>query len=104
MTIATNEFLRKPIANPFGGSANQLHVCTAQTDFLVQLTPYGVLARLARLDAAARQAPHAAAVGQPPAHGEHPLVGVDKDHPDMQLNDDQVRELVSERAYEATDS
>lgn len=29
---------------------------------------------------------------------------VDRDHPDMQLTDEQVRDLVSERAYEATDS
>ena len=29
---------------------------------------------------------------------------VDQVHPDMQLTDDQVRELVSNRAYEASDS
>jgi hypothetical protein len=29
---------------------------------------------------------------------------VDEAHPDMQLSDEQVRNLVSERAYEATDS
>ncbi len=29
---------------------------------------------------------------------------VDEAHPDMQLSDEQVRDLVSERAYEATDS
>jgi predicted small metal-binding protein len=29
---------------------------------------------------------------------------VDKEHPDMQLSDDQVRGLVAERAYEASDS
>jgi predicted small metal-binding protein len=29
---------------------------------------------------------------------------IDEAHPDMQLSDEQVRNLVSERAYEATDS
>jgi hypothetical protein len=29
---------------------------------------------------------------------------VDQEHPDMQLSDDQVRELVSAKAYEASDS
>ena len=29
---------------------------------------------------------------------------VDQAHPDMQLSDDQVRELVSAKAYEASDS
>jgi Protein of unknown function (DUF1059) len=29
---------------------------------------------------------------------------VDQEHPDMQLTDDQVRELVSTKAYEASDS
>jgi predicted small metal-binding protein len=29
---------------------------------------------------------------------------VDQDHPDMQLSDEQVRELVSQRAYDASDS
>jgi predicted small metal-binding protein len=29
---------------------------------------------------------------------------VEQDHPDMQLTDEQVRELVSARAYEASDS
>jgi hypothetical protein len=28
----------------------------------------------------------------------------DQEHPDMQLTDDQVRELVSSKAYEASDS
>ena len=27
-----------------------------------------------------------------------------EDHPDMEMSDDQVRELVSSRAYDATDS
>jgi predicted small metal-binding protein len=29
---------------------------------------------------------------------------VDEEHPDMKMSDDQVRRLVSERAYEASDS
>jgi predicted small metal-binding protein len=29
---------------------------------------------------------------------------VDQDHPDMELSDDQVRELIAEKAYSATDS
>jgi hypothetical protein len=29
---------------------------------------------------------------------------VDESHPDMELTDDQVRELVASRAYEASDS
>jgi len=29
---------------------------------------------------------------------------VDDEHPDMDLNDEQVRQLVDERAYEAADS
>jgi predicted small metal-binding protein len=29
---------------------------------------------------------------------------VDREHPDMQLTDDQVRELVASKAYEASDS
>jgi hypothetical protein len=29
---------------------------------------------------------------------------VDQEHPDMQLSDDQVRELVASKAYEASDS
>jgi predicted small metal-binding protein len=29
---------------------------------------------------------------------------VDQEHPDMQLTDDQVRELVSSKAYDASDS
>jgi hypothetical protein len=29
---------------------------------------------------------------------------VDEEHPDMQLSDDQVRQLISDRAYSATDS
>jgi predicted small metal-binding protein len=29
---------------------------------------------------------------------------VDETHPDMQLNEEQVRQLVSDRAYEAADS
>jgi predicted small metal-binding protein len=29
---------------------------------------------------------------------------VDQEHPDMDMTDDQVRELVSARAYEASDS
>jgi hypothetical protein len=29
---------------------------------------------------------------------------VDEEHPDMELSDDQARELVSSRAYEASDS
>jgi predicted small metal-binding protein len=29
---------------------------------------------------------------------------VDESHPDMELTDDQARELVADRAYEATDS
>ncbi|MGH3993777.1 MAG: DUF1059 domain-containing protein, partial [Pseudonocardiaceae bacterium] len=29
---------------------------------------------------------------------------VDQEHPDMQLTDDQVRELVSAKAYDASDS
>ncbi|MEA2332454.1 MAG: hypothetical protein QOH58_2592 [Thermoleophilaceae bacterium] len=29
---------------------------------------------------------------------------VDEDHPDMQLTDEQARELVAARAYEASDS
>ena len=29
---------------------------------------------------------------------------VDQDHPDMGLSDDQVRELIAEKAYSATDS
>ena len=29
---------------------------------------------------------------------------VDQDHPDMELSDDQVRELIADKAYSATDS
>jgi predicted small metal-binding protein len=29
---------------------------------------------------------------------------VDEQHPDLEMNDDQVRELVATKAYEATDS
>jgi len=29
---------------------------------------------------------------------------VDQEHPDMEMSDDQVRELVASRAYEASDS
>lgn len=29
---------------------------------------------------------------------------IDQEHPDMKLSDDQIRELVSHQAYEATDS
>jgi len=29
---------------------------------------------------------------------------VDKDHPEMELSDDQVRELVASKAYDASDS
>jgi len=29
---------------------------------------------------------------------------IDREHPDMQMTDDQVRELVSARAYDASDS
>jgi predicted small metal-binding protein len=31
-------------------------------------------------------------------------VHVEQDHPDMQLSDDQVRELVASKAYDASDS
>ena len=29
---------------------------------------------------------------------------VDQDHPDMEMSDDQLQQLVSEKAYSATDS